>query len=263
MNEKKKILILLGGLIGIILFVVIGSICENNKSNKVLGEFYDAYKGTENKLVMIGRSDCSWCQLYQPTLDFMKEQYEFDYIYVDINKLSNSVFKKLLKDINVSEDEFGTPITLVVSNNSVVDSINGYVDESELLEFLKKYEFAPSDSKLTLNYVDYSGYKKILKSSEAKVLVIGQTSCSYCIKAKPILNRVSKDNNLKINFLNITEFTQEEREKFSSSLSYLSENEWGTPLTLIIKDGKVIDSANGLLDYDGYTELFRKNNLIK
>jgi len=49
---------------------------------------------------------------------------------------------------------------------------------------------------------------------------------------------------------------------FQESLEYLSTNEWGTPLTLIIRQGEVIDSANGMLDYDGYVELFKKNDLI-
>ena len=63
--------------------------------------------------------------------------------------------------------------------------------------------------------------------------------------------------------MNITKLSEEETEKFNNSLKYLSENEWGTPLTLIIKNGEVIDSANGLLDYDGYVKLFEDNGLIK
>lgn len=263
MNEKKKIMILLGVFAAIILLIIIGSLCENHKSKKYLNDFYSAFNGSENKLVMIGRDDCGWCQLFKPYLDFMSENYGFEYIYVNTNELTTSTFNRLLKDIGVAKDEFGTPLTVVVKDGTVVDSLNGYVDETELFDFLKDYNFISSDSKLSLNYISYSSYKKILKSDDINILVIGQTSCTYCIKAKPILNQVISDKNVKINYLNITELSEEDTEKFSDSLDYLKDNEWGTPLTLIIKGGKVIDSANGLLDYDGYVELFEKNGLIK
>ena len=263
MDEKKKMIVLLSIVAVIILFIIVGSIFEGNKSNKYLSDFYSSLNGSENKLVMIGRDNCSWCQLFKPTLDFMSEKYGFDYVYVNTNELTNSVFNKMLKDINVDSSSFGTPLTVVVRDGSVVDSLNGYTDEVDLLEFLKKYDFVSSDAKLTLKYVDYSGYKKILKSDKTNVVVIGQTSCTYCIKAKPILNSVADEYGITINYLNITNLTEEESTKFNDSLSYLKDNEWGTPLTLIIKNGEVVDSANGLLDNDGYVELFKNNGIIK
>lgn len=264
MNEKKKISILIGIVVATFLAILIGSLYEAHKSKNYLSEFYEAFNGSENKLVMIGRDDCSWCQLFKPSLDFMHDNYGLEYLYVNTNELTSSNFSKLLKDINVKESEFGTPLTIVVKNGEVVDSLNGYTDEVDLLEFLKKYNFISSDSKLKLNYIDYSEYKKIVKSEDASILVIGQTSCGYCIKAKPILNQIAIDKNVKINYLNITNLSDEEREKFVNKLDYFKDNtKWGTPLTLIVKNGEVIDSANGLLDYDGYVDLFEKNGFIK
>jgi thiol-disulfide isomerase/thioredoxin len=263
MNEKKKMLILFGILTACILLVVLGSFCENSKSRKYLNEFYSAFNGSEKKIVMIGRDNCGWCQLFKPNLEAMAESYNFAFIYVNTNELTSSVLKRLLKDINVNYDEFGTPLTVVVKEGSVIDSLNGYTDEKELLEFLIKNDFAPADAKLAMNYVDYSGYKKLLKSDGTNIIVIGQSTCTYCIKAKPILNKIIKDKNVKINYLNLTELSETDSEKFKGSLKYLSENDWGTPLTLIIKNGEVIDSANGVRDYDGYIELFEKNGLIK
>jgi len=75
MNEKKKLFVLLMVVVGIVLFTIIGSVIESNKSTKYLDKFYSDLNGTENKLVLIGRDDCSWCKLYQPVLDFYKEQY--------------------------------------------------------------------------------------------------------------------------------------------------------------------------------------------
>ena len=71
MNEKKKIIILLSIIGAIILFIFIGSLYESKKSKKYLDDFYSAFNGSEAKLVMIGRDNCSWCQLFHPSLDYM------------------------------------------------------------------------------------------------------------------------------------------------------------------------------------------------
>lgn len=263
MNEKKKMLIIICSIAVIVIAIIFGSVYEGHKSDNYLKDFYSAFESSENKLVMIGRDNCSWCQLFKPYLDFMSENYGFEYLYVNTNELTSGTLKKLLKTVGVDEKEFGTPLTLVVKDSEVVDSLNGYVDEPKLFEFLKKYDFISSDAKLMLNYLDYSSYKKILKSDDLNIVVIGQTTCGYCIKARPILNKIVKDYGIKINYLNITELSDDDSSKFNSSLEYLSSNEWGTPLTLILKKGEVIDSANGLLDYDGYVKLFKDNNFIK
>ena len=263
MNEKKKLSILLGIVVVTVLMIVIGSLYEGHKSNKYLDEFYAAFNGSESKLVMIGRDNCGWCQLFKPTLDYMSENFGLDYIYVNTNELTSSGLHKLLKSISVSEDEFGTPLTVIVKGGEVVDSLNGYTDETDVLDFLKEHKLVAEDSKLALNYVDYNGYKSVVKSSEKKILVLGQTTCSHCIKVKPILGNISKEYGITINYLDITKLSDEERGKFSKYLPYLDENDWGTPLTVIVKNSEVIDSINGELDYDGYVEFFKKNELIK
>lgn len=263
MNENKKILVLLSAIVLIVVLIIAGSFYESEKSKKYLNEFYSAFNGESKSLVMIGRDDCGYCQLFHPSLDFMHEQYGFDYIYINTNNLTSSVLSKLLSDIGVSESEFGTPMTLVVKKGKVVDSLNGFSDEDELLNFLKKNSFVKEDAKLVLNYIDYSGYEKILKSKDTNIVVVGQTTCSYCMKAKPILDKVAVDKKLKINYINVNVLEGDDRTNFNQSLDYLKNNEWGTPLTLIIKNGEVVDAANGLLDYDGYVKLFEDNGLIK
>ncbi|MBP3920033.1 MAG: hypothetical protein J6D28_00540 [Bacilli bacterium] len=263
MNEKKKTIVLFVIAFFVILMIIVGSLFEEMKSKNYLKDFYDVFDASENRLVMIGRDNCSWCLLFSPILEFMSEHYDFDFTYINTNELTDGAFKRLLKDINVSADEFGTPLTLVVRDGAVVDSLSGYTDEPELLDFLKDHGFVDDKAKTVLNYIDYGEYKKIIKSKSAQILVIGQTTCSYCIKAKPVLSKVASDYDIDINFFNINELSEDDRKSFEDSLSYYGDNDWGTPLTLIVKNGEVIDDSNGMLDYDGYVSLFKKNNFIK
>ena len=259
MNEKKKVGILLGVVVVTFLLIIIGSLYESSKSNKYLKDFYDAFSGNDNKLVMIGRDNCSWCMMFKPTLDSFKEEYGLEYIYVNTNEITNSALKKLLKNINVDYNEFGTPLTVIVKDKSVVDKISGFTDESEVFDFVKKYDLIPSDSKLKLNYVDYNGYKDIVKSEHTKILVVGQTTCSHCIKTKPILKQIVDDTGIKISFIEANKLSSEELEKFDKFLDPIKDEEgnYGTPTTLIIKNGKIVDSVAGALDYDGYIEFFK------
>ena len=152
---------------------------------------------------MIGRDNCSWCQLFKPVLDSMHDKFGFDYLYVNTNELTSGVFKKLLKSIDVDEQEFGTPYTVVVKEGKVVDSLSGYTDDVELLKFLKKHNFVDEHAKLSLNYIDYSGFKSVAKSNENGILVLGQTTCGYCIKAKPILTQIADEYGIVINYLTL------------------------------------------------------------
>lgn len=263
MNEKKKVIVLLGAIAAVILLIVACSFIESKKSRKYLNDFYAAFNGSEEKLVMIGRDNCSWCQLFKPVLDSMHDKFGLEYLYVNTNELTSSVFKKLLKDIKVDENDFGTPLTIVVKEGKVVDSLNGYVDDLEVLSFLKKYKFISGDAKLSLNYIDYSGFKSVAKSNENKILVLGQTTCGYCIKAKPILSKIADEYGIVINYLNITNLSSEENSKLAKYVSYLGEKEWGTPLTLIVNNGNVVGSISGLQDEESYVNLFKDNGLIK
>ena len=77
------------------------------------------------------------------------------------------------------------------------------------------------------------------------------------------MNEIADEYGIEINYINVNTLTQEQSGKLSKYISFLGENEWGTPLTLIVNNGEVIDSANGLLDKEGYVNLFKKSNIIK
>ena len=132
MNEKKKMIVIICSIVVIIIAIIAGSVYESHKSDDYLKDFYSAFESSENKLVMIGRDNCSWCQLFKPYLDFMSDNYGFEYLYVNTNELTNSSLKELLKTVGVDEKEFGTPLTVVVKDSEVVDSRADYGIEARL-----------------------------------------------------------------------------------------------------------------------------------
>ena len=263
MDEKKKNIILVSIVIAVILLIIGGNVYENYKSKKYLEDFYSTLSSSENKLMFIGNGEYTYLDSDKVPMDQLHDEYGLEYLYVDVNSMTQQYAKKVYSELKIDKDSFSGIYIAVVKNNQVVDALDGYTNDTELLEFVKKYNFVGDDAKLVLNHIDYSGYKKVVKSEDTNILVLGQTTCGHCARVKPILSKISKDKDVTINYLDITKLSQEEREKLSKYLPYLDENEWGTPLTLIVKNGEVVDSVNGALDYDGYVKLFKNNDLIK
>lgn len=260
MNESKKMLIV----VGVVVFAVLGifgfALTESKASEKMYNDFEAAFNGSENKLVYIGSSTCGYCQLLNPSLEDMKERYQFDYLYIDAAEISSGYLKKILTELELSN--LGTPYLAVVSNGKVVDTQNGYSDYDITFEFLQDNKIIAEDQELLLNYIDYEEYEKLLKSDEKNVIVVGQSTCSYCVQAKITLNEIVEENDITINYLNISYLTEEEGEKFESSLDYF-EGSWGTPIMMIVKDGKIVDIIEQYVEKDEYVEFLEENGVIE
>ena len=66
--------------------------------------------------------------------------------YININYLNTDEFKdddqeKLVNSDDTFTNGFGTPLLLVVSNNKIVDSVDGLTDNAHYTEFFKKYGY--------------------------------------------------------------------------------------------------------------------------
>lgn len=260
MNESKKMLII----VGVVVFSVLGifgfALTESKASEAIYNNFEVAFNGTENKLVYLGSSTCGYCQLLNPSLEDMKERYDFDYLYIDVSEISSGYLKKILSQLELTS--LGTPYLAIVSNGEIVDTQNGYSDYDITFEFLKDNKIIGEDQELLLNYIGYDEYDKLLNSDKKNVIVVGQSTCSYCVQAKVTLNDIVEENDITINYLNISYLTEEEGEKFESSLDYF-ENSWGTPIMMIVQDGKLVDIIEQYVDKDEYVEFLEENGVIK
>ncbi len=260
MNESKKILIV----VGVVVFAVLGifgfALAEGKASEELYNEFENAFNSDKNTLVYLGSSTCGYCQLLNPSLEDMKERYEFDYVYIDASEINSSYLNKILKELEISS--LGTPYLAVVSNGKVVDTQNGYSDYDVTFEFLQENEIIDKDAELLLNYIGYDEYEKLLNGNENSVVVVGQSTCGYCVQAKIILNKIAEEKDVEINYLNISYLKEEEGEKFESSLDYFEDEQWGTPLMLIVKDGELVDIIEQLVTEDEYIEFLEENEVL-
>lgn len=260
MNENKKLLVIMGCLVAVVILVIAFAIASLVKDKKLYEQFEEAYSSDGATLVYIGRPGCGYCRLLNPGLEDMAKRYNFDYIYFDIDDYSSSYFNKVLKKLNLSD--IGTPYLAIVGNDGIINVQNGYSDYNKLFSFLQNNSIIDKDATLPIDYIDYSTYEKLINSDKPEVIVVGQSECIYCANAKVALNDIAEQYNIKISYLSIDDLTEEEYEKFTSSFTYFTEEKWGTPVMFIAKNKEMVGRYNGFSGLSDYISFLEEQGVI-
>lgn len=279
-KEKKKTLILTIVLLviclGLIGVFVVDTLKQNGniidqETKEIMNSFDKYYNSKERTVIYYASSSCSYCELQTPILETVAEDYDMDYLYIDSSNLATKQRKEILDKLGI---EHATPTTVIVENGKVIDTAVGYTDGQEYVEFFANNEVIPSDALYSkeqyLTFIDYEEYEELVNNSKTHIIVIGQTTCSHCIAIKPALNSVAEDYDLTINYLNLTNMDEDEYNKFTKSLKsieyndpdFVSDGSFGTPLTLIIKNGKVSSYISGERTKSQLVREFKKSGLI-
>lgn len=112
------------------------------------------------------------------------------------------------------------------------------------------------------NEIGYSDYLNKIESNEPFLVVIVKDGCGYCEMYEPILEEVAGEYNLPINYINLTNISEDEYSDLAKSNSYLKKNQWGTPTTLFMVGDTVVDSIGGYVDKDKFLEFVNDNFVV-
>lgn len=112
------------------------------------------------------------------------------------------------------------------------------------------------------NEITYSNYLEKIDSNEPFLVVIVKDGCGYCEMYEPILKEVADEYNLPINYINLTNLSEEEYNNLVQSNAYLKKNQWGTPTTLFMLGDSVIDSIGGYVDKDKFVDFVKENFVV-
>jgi len=101
----------------------------------------------------------------------------------------------------------------------------------------------------------------------AKIVYIGRDSCGYCVQFLPVLQQAQEDYDYETLYLDITTVTTTEQQDkilaFDNEEKFLEENFGGTPMVLLMKDGKLVDTWIGYAEYSDYSEWLEENGFAK
>lgn len=280
-KEKKKSIIFTIVLAVLAIALIVAFVVSNLKESgeivdsetKEIMEKFDEYYNSDRRTVIYYASEtCSWCEIQTPILETIAKDYDMDYYYVDSSKLPAKQRNEVLKKLGL--EKHSTPNTFIVENGEVIDVAGGYTEGKDYVEFFKENDMLPEDAVYSaeqyITSIDYDKYSELISNDDTNIIVVGQTTCSHCIAIKPALNSVAGDYDLTINYLNLTKMSEDEYNKFTNSLKeieyndedFVNEGSFGTPLTLIVKNGKVKGYISGERTISQLVREFKKYDLI-
>ena len=135
-------------------------------------------------------------------------------------------------------------------------------------------------SSFEFNYITIDDYLEYMQDSKARIIYVARPDCSFCQMEKPYIKRVAVKYNLTINYLDTTDFYERDEsgkvkydeeehaipteagKKFLASADVYKDG-FGTPNTIIVKNGKIIDGIYSYVPESDLKTLFKNNGFIK
>ena len=89
-------------------------------------------------IVVIERAGCSYCIQYMPIIESVATEKKIPIYYIDTDTLSSEDMNELsTKNSYLKRNNWGTPTTLFMLGDTVIDTISGYVDKETVLSFIE------------------------------------------------------------------------------------------------------------------------------
>jgi predicted bacteriocin transport accessory protein len=107
-----------------------------------------------------------------------------------------------------------------------------------------------------------------MKEEEKSIIYVARPGCSWCQKESPIVKSVGSEYDLKIYYLNTDPFWDSEAQTYTAEgQKFIDSDEhykdgWGTPNTIIVGNGKVLDGEFSYVEKDKLKDLFKRNGFI-
>lgn len=88
-------------------------------------------------IVIIERAGCSFCTMYMPIVEEVAKEKKIPIYYIDTDTLTTDEMNELNNNNSyLKRNNWGTPTTLFMLGDRVLDTISGYTEKDSVLSFL-------------------------------------------------------------------------------------------------------------------------------
>lgn len=132
------------------------------------------------------------------------------------------------------------------------------------IKYCKKGDI--EEKEVELPEIGITEYTTLLNGNDASIVYVARPTCYYCQQQEPIVKGLVSSYDLVFHYLNTDKLSSDEMNiLFKSDKSLFGDNgsNFGTPTTLVVKGGKVVDSLVGLTQKDAFISFLQKNGFIK
>lgn len=194
-------------------------------------------------------------------LKSIASKYSIDYKKIDAYYLSSKQQEKInsLLEISLVEDQ----ILVLVKENKIVANIRGSHRKNTFVENLYEVNFI-NELEDKINKIDYNEYKNILKDSNKNILFIGSSDIKDSDTVYDILNKMSYNFDIYVNYLEIEKDNTYIYNKVKEKLENIGyESAFSLPMVLIIESNNVLDYVIGNSTEQYFLDVFIENGVIK
>lgn len=101
-------------------------------------EYEEKVNNGDAFVVVIERTTCGYCQQYMPLMEEVANEQKIAVTYINTDNITEDEFQKLsTTNKYLKKNQWGTPTTLFMLGDRIVDSIGGYVDKASIEAFFK------------------------------------------------------------------------------------------------------------------------------
>lgn len=219
----------------------------------------------------------------------------YDYVFITYGKPKKSLkkfAKSFKKDYRVStyytyltKENLEEIFSIVLNNNEQILFVEGQYKNT--ISSSSKYETYKNffDENIYNKISEIDKYYKVaenakeyldlVKSKNYTVAVIGYEGCSYCNLYLPVFNKVAKEHNISIYYFDADNYDEDEYQKVigldfeipakcntKGEVKTMTEG-FAKPMTLITKDGKLVDCIKGYVKESVLVDTLSKYKIIK
>ncbi len=274
-KNKKWVLIIV-----VILLLIIPLLKEMVDNSKPEGILYQEFKNnliSNNEVIVYIASTKG--TTYKDTLENLKSlEGIYEYQVMEYENLST---EDKIEIVKLGENILELPAFVFIKDNEIKGIRNGSFSPSDLNTLAAHYLDGKTEN---INYKvakDSKSFLETLNEDKITVVTFGSAGCGYCEAFKPILNDVATKYDVDIYYFDTDYFNNDEfvsildggykipaksesTEKVCSKKGEVSPlTGFGTPLTLLIKNGKTIDCHAGLTDEKTLDKIFTYNKIKK
>ena len=186
------------------------------------------------------------------TLSTFAEENEFNINYLDSSKLTDDQLKEIYGEEEAKSVFMGWK-----------DKEESYYYDGEFKSYKLQKDMMANDvidSKVIT--VTIPEYLEIIKEKEFNLMFIGSATCGYCTMFHPELEKVLESYDVNIYYVDLSTASSEDLNSLYSSDKYFVEEQWGTPLTFLYKNGKRVDVISGYVEAATVVETLKSNKVI-
>lgn len=257
MDEKKKLWIMVGVVVGLIVFTIGIYWIGNLEVQKVLKDIDQKMDSEETQIFYIARPTCHYCILLEPVTETLKQEYQLTYNHINTDKFSTSQLIKILDKFGVDSKTFGTPYIAITKNGKVIDELNGYADENVVFELFQKNGLIPESAALAFHYINYDTFQTIWNSGERRLIMIGETG-EKSVQARNTLKPLIQTHGLNIVYMDVAE-TGTNYNTFLTSIGHTTQPTY--PILMVVENGIILSETNQTT-MTTYEAFLRENGYI-